>query len=322
MKPYKFVPLNREVQRAGIRNRDRLDRHLYNGKIVVRAEVKRPLVIGSGRLTLHDNKMVLGMVLLRGKPVIPGSTLKGAVRSIFESVTYSCVQAPSIKDFRDTRDHLPRGNQVPCKEQVCPACQVFGFVNGSQKGSSLIQFADMMLEGNKDDWIEVRNIPVLFTPLRNTKAIGKYLDNDELFQRKFFSHGQEQDHKGNPFTVVKEGAVFRGEIHFQNLTREEIGAVIFSLGIGLDRPYTLKMGYAKPAYYGSLKLSLEAVEPYQSFIFSGKEFSREELIHAANEYGENDGFIREQKGRVQEVLNFEENQENTWATDEYGNMGY
>lgn len=78
-----------------------------------------------------------------GRPAVPGSSLRGAVRSVFEAATDSCflkVHADAVHSRRDGRGRkvpydLSVGDLVPahlrpCTDggALCPACRTFGWV--------------------------------------------------------------------------------------------------------------------------------------------------------------------------------------------------
>ena len=83
-----------------------------------------------------------------GKPVIPGSSLKGAVRSAVESLLAQrnipvCVPDSAVpKEFSREKDKYARGiGRLPACEgrtgKLCPVCQVFGAVDLAARATFL-----------------------------------------------------------------------------------------------------------------------------------------------------------------------------------------
>lgn len=63
------------------------------------------------------------------EPVIPGSEIRGAVRSVYEAAFGGCLSSVST----DGKNRRPPDGYEPCfKDELCPACQIFGMV-GKQK---------------------------------------------------------------------------------------------------------------------------------------------------------------------------------------------
>lgn len=98
--PYDFVSFPDRAEPIGTEQVKRLyhDRNLANtltGKIVIELTAQSSLTVGSGLFEnagdvgLTGHQVVRGIVLRDGKPVIPGSSIKGAVRSNYELITQS-----------------------------------------------------------------------------------------------------------------------------------------------------------------------------------------------------------------------------------------
>lgn len=72
------------------------------------------------------------------KLTIPGSSLKGVVRSIYEAITNSTLAVVT----RKYENKMPR-NRLPCrsKDKLCPASRVFGALDWLRKFKELNQWA-------------------------------------------------------------------------------------------------------------------------------------------------------------------------------------
>ncbi|RKY62336.1 MAG: hypothetical protein DRP95_01705 [Candidatus Latescibacterota bacterium] len=101
--PYDFVPLpsskvsfpypeilGHDSWKAEIR--------VLTGTMSLSAVVRTPVHVGSGlyelseEVGLRPGSVVRGIVRMRDKPIIPGSSLKGAVRAVYEACTKSCLR--------------------------------------------------------------------------------------------------------------------------------------------------------------------------------------------------------------------------------------
>lgn len=115
--PYNFVSLNGETQRSEPETGD------LTGKITVSLTVKTPLAIpDTDNKTIekvmindkpHDHK-VYPFFNVAGKPVIPGSQLRGMIRSAYETLSNSCysVNNNNIMSARHANPGTPRSDTV------------------------------------------------------------------------------------------------------------------------------------------------------------------------------------------------------------------
>ena len=105
---YDFVPLPEEKKGAPDASALTHAKHLagrYSGFLDLEITTLSPVHIGSGAYELSEDAdlergtVVKGMVRLNGSPVIPSSSLKGALRSVYEMITFSCVGRPRKSSY-------------------------------------------------------------------------------------------------------------------------------------------------------------------------------------------------------------------------------
>lgn len=265
-KPYGFVPLAPEVQRAPTVGHEVLLEDHVSGRLEYRLAAQTHLFVSSGTYALSEDlgRGVPGGVVrtcyrvitvepagrARLVPAIPGSSLKGAVRAVFEAVTPSCVGVTRVdRDLlRRTRDE--GGRCTPAR--ACPACSVFGTMSRLGK----VRFADALLQSGP---LRFYRLPNLYRPRLDRRQIPQvYLDRGKLKGRKFFLHGRmAQAPDGAPAEVIAAGGVLAASLDFINLTRQELGALLFALGA--DQSFALKLGGAKPACLGTVATELLAL---------------------------------------------------------------
>lgn len=69
---------------------------------------------------------------------------------------------------------------------------------------------------------------------------------------------------GTDLTLMEPGTQFTGRIHFRNLSKDELGLLLWCLtlddGLEEDKTYFQTVGKGKPWGYGRMKVTLDAVE--------------------------------------------------------------
>jgi CRISPR/Cas system CSM-associated protein Csm3 (group 7 of RAMP superfamily) len=210
-----------------------------SGKLQITITAKTPMHFGAGQL-LYDEKASLFVNRLcreNDQITLPGSSFKGMLRSVFEAVSESC---------------MPTDRNTRCAQtqSMCPACSVFGLLG--RKGR--LQFSSFVLE---EGGTENLSLPQLFSHPTNVN------------QRRFYRHStayskvsRASEGKGGSelYECLSPNAVLRGHITYQNLTEDQLGGLLFALGLGWGAPIYHKLGYAKPVYLGSVQLDIEQEE--------------------------------------------------------------
>ena len=245
-KPYGLVPLPKRTNRAKPVGHDRYQADCCTGHITGTIEALSPIHIGSGIVDLGtDVPLIKTAVRTRDQIVIPGSSLKGATRSVVEAISESCICKSRIRF-----DQMPKGfGECRRKESLCVACRMFGAM-GFQ-GSISIHDAPLV-QGN----IETRRIPELYAPSSRRQ---RYFDHSrQVAGRKFYMHGQLAS--GNtPVEACAIGSKFRFSVQMDNLDSAQWGLFLVALGLHPDYPFKLKIGGAKPVCFGSVDIRVERV---------------------------------------------------------------
>lgn len=189
------------------------------------------------------------VIKLGGKPVIPGSSLKGALRSTLEAMLAElghqvCIPFAAIprsyrrgrKEEQKERIHqyvTELGRLDPCENIAapCPVCSIFGTVGGQAGLSGKALFLDAIVEG---DYELIERSHVAITRDTKSQSEGSLMS----------------------LQAVDAGATFRGDIRVINAGPWEVGAILRALeGVEL-----LGMGAKKTAGYGDLKIEVEGIE--------------------------------------------------------------
>ncbi len=252
-KPYKFVeisPLRREDRHAPF-GHERYHPGTVEGSLQAVLVVRTPIHVWSGEIEptgRADRPLVKSLVRVNGRPVVPGASLKGAVRSIVEAITRSCVRVTRA----DPRQ-LPSG-AAACRQpdQLCVACRMFG----SMGFQSNVRFSDAVLGPGWQP--QIVTIPQLFAP-RNREKV--YYRDQQVVGRKFYMHGRPAS-GDTPIEVCPVGAELAFTLQFDNLTDGELGALLIALGQGDGQQAPRlwpKLGGGKPVCYGSVEVRVKAL---------------------------------------------------------------
>jgi CRISPR type III-B/RAMP module RAMP protein Cmr6 len=241
-KPFAYVDILRDIQKSKYVADDRFYEEKLTGRLELELQVISDyLFVGSGNYDLSEKDKLVYYSFFRtnGKIVIPGTSIKGAVRSVLEAISNSCV---SQAGRRENYPHTHKKCEFkPEKEKVdlCRACKVFGTTGYAGR----VNFSDALPETSN---IEIEKIHELFPPKKN-KGTRKFYQN-----KKFNPVGNRRPEQNYRFVeAVKKGSIFKTSLSFQNLTKEELGLLCYAMGVGQD--YMIKVGGAKPRCFGTVR---------------------------------------------------------------------
>ncbi|MGH8610640.1 MAG: RAMP superfamily CRISPR-associated protein, partial [Gammaproteobacteria bacterium] len=286
--PYNFVPLGTGPTRTAwlkTITHERLPRDSHSGHLILKFRTVTPVFIPS-RILADVNQVYQKTTFRRfkhrnGLPIIPATSLKGVIRSVFEALTDSCM-ALYAGTYESKTYPAPNHKHSLCgkKHGLCPACSVFGIIQGDElllQGK--LRFSDA--EGKKEhlkqgDWIlkelsspkPQRHVPFYAQDGADPKSGPR--------GRKFYFHhdpNNPQITKGqhNRNARVQErlqaGAILHATVDFQGLTEGELKALLYALELDLSREErdgqkiairTLahKIGMAKPLGLGSVAITI------------------------------------------------------------------
>jgi CRISPR/Cas system CMR subunit Cmr6 (Cas7 group RAMP superfamily) len=190
---------------------DLLHGALLTGSLGFEIDVLSPVHVGAGAYGLVDGRVVKAPVVRGGVPVVPGTSIKGACRQIHEVLTQSA--SPFDRD-------LPHG-----EKRRSESTALFGRLGFQGR----VSFDDAVPVG-PCDLVEV-SLSVGYPP---QAEVG----------RRFYGpmpEGARQPPR-IPALAIPRGATLATVLRFRNVRPEELGTVLFSLGV--DR-FTPKLGGAK-----------------------------------------------------------------------------
>ena len=253
-KPFFWIPVREKPARSSVPDdvpgHDRFTG--ASGRLVLHLEVMSDyLYVGGGQFELKTTggreQAYYAFARRDGQLVIPGSSLKGAVRAVLEAISNSCVVQRG-RNERVSSSHVPCSSDGP----FCPACRLFG----TTRRRGRVHFSDGVPVGEVRG--EVIKIADLWPP-RNARG------------RKFYRSNRMRRFDLTPaknfrfIEAVPRGSRFAFTLHFENLQPAEMGLVARAMGLDLrdgDRvaqAFPIKMGGAKPRCLGAVTFGVTAL---------------------------------------------------------------
>jgi hypothetical protein len=228
---------------------DRWSEGLLTGSLRLRLEIPEGQFVtpSTGRLTLTSKNGVdvVAQEVARaaGTPVIPGSGIKGAVRTLYELLSFSCDPFAAT----DRR----RSSETRCgPRSCCDACSLFGLL----KRSGRVSFDDAKPAGPDAVRVEVREVPTPWTPQKPEGDVSLYdFKEATLFDRDRKVHVVRTKELSREVFL----GTFETRMMFWNVTREELGRLLLSMGIGADvaTKFFLRLGGVKYDGKGAVSVS-------------------------------------------------------------------
>ncbi|NLY19513.1 MAG: hypothetical protein GX045_11445 [Clostridiaceae bacterium] len=260
---YDFVPLlNKDIQKFND------DTFAYEGKFELELIAEAPVYVGSGKETVVGGRLCRALIRnANGVPVIPGSSLKGVVRTIAQAVSNSggCAEAPYIR-----KEEIKYPSNRNCK---CLVCTMLGSLSAKSRvtfsdftasDSDTPNLSDASNTPNKYDTSDTLVLNALKPYSHDVLDVKtKYFINNRPKGIKFYSQGDANKIQGEvPTECVAAGTGFVGEIIFQGLTETHLELLCFALG--LDDSFPLRVGGNKPGFFGVVRPKIISFACYLS----------------------------------------------------------
>lgn len=253
-------------------------RQLYSGHIEVDIFAETPIFVSDPRNVPNDpKKPAQFMQNKRGEYIIPGSSLKGVLRTLVETLGNGCL---TLFDGDYERGKVNYRRDVPqgflhCENNtnLCIACRTFGMLKERAGGVFLgkVNIGDAVVYADSIYKYESMYTGMLVEPKPRHEAF--YLDEARMHiaGRKFYFH-HSPDVKplsesrlilfsGKPanrfIQPLDYDTRFRFRVDFTSLEADEFGALL--LAITLEEKMRHKIGYGKPLGLGSVYLQPTAL---------------------------------------------------------------
>jgi len=262
-KPYELIPFPRKppiLQPPAGHDRYFID-HIH-GTIKLTLTVKTAVHISTGIVALGTDvgsASALIKTMMQGTErqlTIPGSSLKGVVRSMYETITNSTLAVVTGK----YRNMMP-SERLPCKDKrkLCPASLLFGALDWQ----GLVQFSDAKCQKASS---VTGFMPSMYRP--RPQEGRAYLDGrGKAVGRKFYFHAAKAvdgGQRGVPIQQAGTEYTFTTQIQFMNLTQAQLGTLFIVLGQDEQNPLTLKVGGGKPIGMGTMTITVTSIDQAQN----------------------------------------------------------
>ena len=219
------------------------------GRIIGEFTARQSLHVSTGLLVSpqeagieSDAPLVKGFHRTGEVFTVPGSSLKGPVRSFVETITFSCVSKTREYWKGSEREEYGecRYNSHRREGKICPACKMFGAMG--YEGQIFFSDAPMVEGKTAVHFISAQHQP----------------KGDDA--RRHYPHAlQDRRDPTWPLAVTLPGSRFNFRPRFENLTTAEMGLLLLALGQG-DPAICLKIGAGKSSGLGAIQFNRMAVE--------------------------------------------------------------
>lgn len=179
---------------------------------------------GTGRLALTGDGPVAVVAQqaarAAGTPVLPGSGLKGAVRTHYEILSHSC-------DPFAWADRSRRHEERCTRRSCCEACSLFGVLGWTGR----VSFSDAVPADGGSVEVRVENVPTPWAPHADkTRGDFRVYDQGEsvLFDE------DTRTLRPRPKDLAREvySGTFETRMTFWNATEVELGRLLLAMGLG------------------------------------------------------------------------------------------
>ncbi|GBD08597.1 hypothetical protein HRbin22_00838 [Candidatus Thermoflexus japonica] len=252
-KPFFWISLKGRPQRTAPPGHDRF--RGLSGWMELEIEVVSDyLYVGSGQLELHSiqggEQACYAFARRNQGLIIPGTSLKGAIRSIVEAISNSCVRIAGRSERIRSDAHKGCEYKERDRETLCPACRLFGTTGYRGR----VHFTDAVPVGEVKT--EIIKIADLWPP--------RQIRGRKFYQNKRFQRLDLKPAKNHRFLeAVPKGARLQTTLFFENLEEEELGLLLRALGLDQhpEDPqrvifaFPVKVGGAKPRCLGGVRFT-------------------------------------------------------------------
>lgn len=266
MNPYDFVQLAQAAPRMSVLDRGHNRFVGLSGSLTCRLTAETHLFVpgyradAAGRSLQHES---LRFCRDGQTPIIPGTSLKGMLRSVVEAVSGSCFIYDNLSYERNTVQYNLKGNFTHCNDTkyLCPACRMFGLLNGRSVFSGLVTMSDARVSGAFQG--ENLTLGVLSAPKpRHRPFYGKVGQPRQLRGRKFYYHHlpdhvitrTQRDGQNKTVEAAKPTTAFTFDVTYTNLTEPELAVLLYAIVLEPDMRH--KVGMGKPVGLGSAHIEI------------------------------------------------------------------
>jgi len=277
--PYGFVRLVGRPERLPARPNHRFEG--LSGRLTCRLTAKTPLFVYNPKFARPTGRghEQARFPVYDGRALIPGSSLKGVIRSVAEAVEASCFalfggpryRGGGITRGMQVKADLPRGYEHCTKRQaLCPACRLFGFLHRGEVHAGKVSIGDATAPPDQYELMNFIILDVLSTPkpeARTHTYTVRQGNRNVVRGRKFYRHrldgvlrraGGRKDRQNKTVQPVAPGSVFTFEVEYNDLREDELRLLLYALA--LEPGLWHKVGLGKPIGMGSAHIEIVSWE--------------------------------------------------------------
>jgi len=273
------VPLSDKIIRryastAELPGHDVMDERLHTGKLTVTIKTETPIFVadatGFGFFT--DGT---------GRYAIPGSTIRGMVRSAMQVLGFCAFRPEDIDQNKETiwpelsEEHKAffKDKDMICLDYIW---SIMGFVSKKYCYRSRVAFEDCKL-------IKSAGVETPFIPGYKSQCFAGYkvpVVQNGVENRRW----DDMDFRRKKPQMLQDAA-FKGTIRFTNLTDDELGLLFWSLLLESKPKCYHSIGQGKSFGYGRVCVTInEAVEYFASDLYSEVSLGREARLLDVNQF--------------------------------------
>lgn len=193
-----------------------------NGVLKLEVVTRSNTCFTQGDLLMKEGKITNVLSREGTRVLIPGASLKGAIRTYAEFLSNSCAASGTAS----------------CNDRLCIVCSMFGTLGKLGR----VQFNDALVDGSS---------------LKTTVVSGPSQWQGRATQPntgKIYSHVfSEIGEKNSAYEVIEPGNSFDIKITLKGLTKKEFGLLAVALGIS-EKRFAVKLGRGKNIGFGSVSL--------------------------------------------------------------------
>jgi len=272
MNPYDFVRLvGSGPQRSSPFQHEQFKG--LSGRITCRLTARTPLFVPKYRAGAADRARTHETLEMyrdkRGVPLIPGTSLKGVIRTVAEAAANGCFTLPGRFSYeRQSIEYAVPKDFFTCSDvsRLCPTCRLFGMLNKGKVFSGNVTVEDARaLPGFQTQRL---TLAILSAPKpRHKPFYSREPDKREapIRGRKFYFHRpqgarerSQKDGQNKTVEAVLPGAVFKFEVEYTNISEADLGLLLFALTLWDDTCH--KVGMGKPIGMGSAKIEIVSLQ--------------------------------------------------------------
>jgi len=263
--PYRMVPIKDETP----------ERHLpitheqykgLSGEVEATLTTLTPLLIGVQEASLKSQVTSRHTFL----PILPGSSLKGMIRSLAEIVGNGC-------------DVMDKHTKCTNPDKLCICCRMFGMQHNDQSFLGKVCFGGGLWQGEGRPVYMQKQQVLLSNPkerhnafyISNKKVRKLYHHNPSCITRPQLAKSTDSEKMVADLIPLRADEVFHFKVSFSNLKNTELNLLLYCLA--LERDITIKvngcqvtgtlhhkLGMGKPIGMGSVKIDLTKMMLYDA----------------------------------------------------------